>query len=182
MNDPKLLKMLDMDTPADLEYFEQLAELLEMDEDVDLDDLCELVSEADAQTLQELVHNYFEELTGNLPDDAQDVFSTADAIGQRLTMLAGSEAGDGAARQRFGEELYSFRSWLTSPEGAFVDGRPCSVLDAVTSCRMERFGGETHSYDFSPSLDYRLDELSIDLGTYSRVDVVRTPDDDEEEQ
>ena len=60
-----LYELLDIDTPADFQYFENLAALLECEDEIDDQALAQLLEGVDKKTLAELLHNYFEEMTDN---------------------------------------------------------------------------------------------------------------------
>ena len=47
MDKEKLYEMLDIDTPADFQYFEDLAELLECEEEIEEQALAELLEEVE---------------------------------------------------------------------------------------------------------------------------------------
>ena len=55
-----LYELLDIDTPADFQYFENLAALLECEDEIDDQVLAQLLEGVDKKTLAELLHNYFE--------------------------------------------------------------------------------------------------------------------------
>ena len=91
-------------------------------------------------------------------------------------LLAAENIND--SRRVFAEQLYYFREWLHKPDGAVVDKKPMSVLDAVTEHRAEKLGGESHKYIFTSVADYELEELSLSLGGYSKVDILSEDYDD----
>ncbi len=167
----ELYEKLEMEGPGDFEYFEQLADLIECEEDIPFDLFYSALSQVSGETMTELTGNYMEEISEALPDDLDDLFSLIDSIQQRLLLLADSLENP-ENRRSFAEELYKFRKWYRDPELALVDGRRTSVLDAVACAREESLGGPEREYDLSAALDYDLKELSASLGTYSKVDVV----------
>ena len=58
MDKEKLYEMLDIDTPADFQYFEDLAELLECEEEIEEQALAELLEEVERARREMAV--YFE--------------------------------------------------------------------------------------------------------------------------
>ena len=178
MDRERLFELLEIDDPADLDYFEQFAELIECDEYIDSELFAEALSGIRAESAGEITENYMEELSKHLPDNGDDLFALVDQIEDRLLMLAADIDDDPSARSRFAEELFRFREWYNDPDGAKVDGKPCSIRDAVTSAREEKLGAEKKSYDFSASLGYELKELSMGLGSYRKVDVVDDPEEE----
>ena len=57
MDKEKLYELLDIDTPTDFQYFENLAALLECEEDIEEQVLYSLVEEVDKQVLSDLIYN-----------------------------------------------------------------------------------------------------------------------------
>ena len=68
MNREQLYEYLDIDTPADFEYFENMAALLECEEDIHYEEVCALIEDVDKDNLAMLIDNYFEELSDFYPD------------------------------------------------------------------------------------------------------------------
>ena len=177
----ELYAKLDMEGPADFEYFEQLADLVESEEDIPFDLFYSVLSQVSSETMTELAGNYMEEISEALPDGTDDLFSLVDSIQQRLLLLADSlEVPDN--RRSFVEELYKFRDWYRKPGNASVDGEETSILDAVACAREEALGEPAHEYDFAKALDYDLAELSASLGRYGKVDVVGGDEEKEDEE
>lgn len=175
-----LFEMLDMDTPADFEYFEQFADLMESEEDIPFDLFYSVISEASPETMTELTGNYMEDLSNALPDDYDDLFTIVDSVQQRLLLLC-ENLDDSDSRRDYANELYRFRQWFHKEDGAFVDGKPCCVMDAAARARSEKFSGTEHVYDFSPSLGYELEGLSVGLGSFREINLVESEEPEEEE-
>ncbi|MCQ2566460.1 MAG: hypothetical protein MJ194_06435 [Clostridia bacterium] len=175
-----LFEMLDMDTPADFEYFEQFADLMESEEDIPFDLFYSVISEASPETMTELTGNYMEDLSNALPDDYDDLFTIVDSVQQRLLLLC-ENLDDSDSRRDYANELYRFRQWFHKEDGAFVDGKPCCVMDAAARARSEKFSGTEHVYDFSPSLGYELEDLSVGLGSFREINLVESEEPEEEE-
>ncbi len=164
-----LFDLLEIDRPEQFEYFEQFAELLECEEDIEFDDMFEALSGAAAENLGEFSENYFEELMNALPDSEQAAFAKLDSIQQRLMLLAADEDDNG--RRLFAQELYKFRDWYHEPGSAIVDGLSMSPMEALFECRADKLTGSEHKYDFSGFDRYELEELSMNIGNFSQIDV-----------
>ena len=80
MDREMLYKMLDIEEPADFQYFENLAELLECDEHIEYEDLYSLLKEVDKEILAQMIHDYFEEVSDFVPQDAAELFLLLDKI------------------------------------------------------------------------------------------------------
>ena len=66
MTKEELYDLLEIDTPADLEYFEQMADLLETEEEISRDLFRHALSEIRAENAGEFAENYVGELM-NVP-------------------------------------------------------------------------------------------------------------------
>lgn len=169
----KLFALLEMESAEELEYFEQFADLMEMDEELSFDLFYAALSGLNAETAGELAENYFEELAGALPDDENDMASLVDSVEQNLLLLA-SDIDQDEVRRSFAQQLYKFRTWYKDPVGAEVDGMAVSPFQAVVQAREDKLSGTSHSISFSGCSDYDLDDASYGLGRYEKVDVVNT--------
>ncbi len=166
MTKAELYDLLELDTPADFQYFEQFAELLETNQEVTEDQFMDVLSMVDAETMSELVENYFNELSAHLPDESQDLYGLVDSIQQRLKLLA-EGIDDGIFRRNLAEELCRFKEWYTEQVNVLVDNEYYTVFEAVTLRREEKLGGPKHRYNFDQALNYELSELSMNLGRVS---------------
>lgn len=171
----QLYELLELDTPADFTYFEQMADLIESEEDIQFDLFVNVLSQLDSDTAEELVENYFEEFNNAIPDADDDFVCLVDSVKQSLILLALDIENQ---RREFSEKLYYFRTWLHAKDGATIDGKSVSVLDAVTEHRCEKLGIETHKYSFPSVKDYELENLSMNIGTYSKVDILKEDNED----
>lgn len=175
----ELLELIELDSPEELEYFEQFAELMENEENIPFDLFYAVLSKASQETMTELTGNYMEDLGNGLPDNLEDLFTLIDSVQQRLLLLC-ETLDEGDSRRDFVQELYRFRQWFHKENGAAIDGKPCTVMDAIASARSCQFSGEEHDYDFSPSMNYELGDLSIGLGAFKEIDVDPENSPDEE--
>jgi len=163
--------MLDIDEPADLEYFEQLADLIECDEKIEYDDLFSAVSGVSAMNMGEFAENYFEEILKFLPDNSEDIYSVFTSIQQHWMMIAENlESGEGY--RQLADELDRFRSWYHDKSLALIDGKPASVCEAVFECRADKLQNTAHEYEFINAMGYEPEELTMNLGSFSKIDVV----------
>ena len=160
-----------MEGPEDLEYFEQFADLMEMDEDVPFDLFYMALSGMNAQTAGDLVENYFEDLTNAAPDEENELVSIIDSVEQNLLLLA-ADIEEDEVRRSFAEQLHKFRSWYKKDGSVLVDGEPASVFDAVLAAREEKLGGRACDLDFS-GCSYDLDDAAYGLGAYKKIDIVK---------
>jgi hypothetical protein len=170
MTKEELYEKLEIETPGNLIYFEQMADLIDCEESIPLDFLYEVLSALDSETAGDFIENYFEELSNALPDNENDMASLLEFIKQKLLMSTQNLEGR-RAETDFAEQLYNFRTWYHNPDGALLDGLPSSIFNAITEMRVQNLGLCSHRYDLSPSLDYDLDDVSFNLGEFSRIDI-----------
>ncbi len=178
MNRDSLYKLLEIDTPADLQYFEQVAELMECGEDIPFELFLDALSGIRAEDAGEIAEHYIEEISEALPEGSDDMFELLENIQNKLMLLA-EDIENSEVRRSFAEELYKFRTWYTEPFGASLDGNPASMMEAVTAARLEKLGQGSHRYNFDNRLGYDLEELSMNLGSFSPIDLVGSEDEKE---
>ena len=167
MDRDELFELLEMNDPGDFGYFEQFAELMECEDEVEYDDFYEALSLVSADTLAEINENYFTELDRAFPDDCDDFYEILQSVKDNLSHLV-SEADDEVYRREYVNQLYRFHEVFTKADGASVDGRPVSVMEALAEYRASRIDHTDHKYDFGNSLDYVPDYISIRLGGFDK--------------
>lgn len=181
MTKEELYEKLDIDSPADFAYFEQFADLIEAEDEIDERLVKDVLSEISSEDAADLVQNYFDDLTESLPDDADDIISLVDSIKQNL-ILCTEDLDSPSNRKSFAELIISFREWFHKKGNAKIDGQDTSIFYAAAEHRAEKIGQNSHSYDFSMSLDFDMEEISINLGAYKQVDILADEYDNDTEQ
>ena len=168
MDITELLEKLDIDSPSELVYFEQFADLMEDPEDISYDAISALTEGMEPSVLSELVGGYFEDIMQSVPDDEDDVYTLLHNIDTTLQTLASS--GEDEPLRLFNEELYRFRSWyLFEPCvlcSNLTDGteQEITLLEALANCRAKNFTDDDYDFDFTNALSFQLDEYIISLG------------------
>ena len=181
MTKEELYEKLDIDSPEDFSYFEQFADLIETEEKVEEGLVKEVLSAVSSQDAGDLVQNYFDDFTESLPDDADDLISLIDSIKQNLLMCT-EDLDIPANRKTFAELICSFREWLHKKGNAKIDGQSTSIFCAAAEHRAEKIGHGSHTYDFSMSCDFDMEDISINLGEYKQVDILADEYDTDTEQ
>jgi len=177
MDYEELLKILEIDSPQEFTFFEQIAEIVECESYIPLDTLTHFFPETDKDSLIELIEGYFEDILKCVPDSQTEFYTLLTMIGQALSGLAQSEDRD-EGMAHFSEEFYKFRNWYSIESEVHcvdvVDGKTLDipVAQALTLYRSERITGEEYRYDFSEALDYPIDEYIMPL------DALDTDEDD----
>jgi len=175
MTKEQLFEKLELESPIDFNYFEQMAELLECDEEISFDDFFSAISMLDGETAQSLIENYFEDFNGSIPDSDDEFVMMIESLKQNL-ILACSDIEN--TRRQFAELLYAFRQWMHEKSGAVVDGMPCTIIDALAEHRVEKLGGSSHKYEFPSVSKFEMEDISLSLGKYSKVDILKEEDED----
>lgn len=177
----KLLELLELDEPQEFEYFENFADLVENDDEVPADVLCELFSQVEPEAVSEIIGNYFDDALEALPDSATDVYVLMDSIKKALMGLIRA-ADDDDSVQYFCDELHKFKQWFSFESEVTCTDRESGkektlpVRDALTLSRLEKLGHESYDYDFSECLDYELDEYAVDFSDLAEEDVPESED------
>jgi hypothetical protein len=162
-------ELLDIDYPADFQYFENLAAFLECDEELNYDDVAELFAEVDKDTLSQLVDNYFEELTDFVPGSETGVFGILDNVRRALMGMART-CEDETMETKLADELERFRRWYSIDSKVYLtnlgtmDEKEFTLRDALVNARIEKLDGDKFQYDFSECENYQLDEYIVSFG------------------
>ncbi|MBQ6900618.1 MAG: hypothetical protein IJN72_07250 [Firmicutes bacterium] len=162
-------ELLDIDYPAEFQYFENLAAFLECDEELEYEDVAELFQGVDKDTLAQLVDNYFEELTDFVPGSETGVYSILDNVRRALMGMA-RNCDDDTMETKLADELERFRRWYSIDSRVYLtnlgtmDEREFTLRDALVNARIEKLDGDKFQYDFSECENYVLDEYIVSFG------------------
>lgn len=172
MNKEEFYELLDIETPADFQYFENLAAFLECDEQPEFEDVAALFAEADKNILAELTDNYFEEITNFIPGSQTEIFTILENVRRAIVGMCRSYEDDETLKAKLAEELERFRAWYSSESKAYctdlstMEENEMPLRDALVASRIEGIEGNSnkYQYDFSECMDYTLDEYIVSLG------------------
>lgn len=165
----KLYELLDIDAPRDFQYFENLAELIECEDDIEEGVLAELMEGVDKNVLAELIHNYFEEMTDFLPGDAAEVYGVLERIKFALMGLA-KNCEEEDLLVNLVDELERFRRWYSAESRVYCtsisrgEEEVVPMRDSITMARTEGLTGDKYEYNYSDCLDYKLEEYIMSFG------------------
>lgn len=171
MDKETLYKMLDIESPGDFQYFENIADLLECGEHIEYDDLYRLLKETDKEILARLIYDYFEELSDFVPQDAAELYVLLDKIKLSLMGMARTaDSGEESVLAGLAEETDRFRQWYSLGSSVVCSEigsgkeEEHTLRDAIGALRLEKLEGDKYEYDFSACLDYPLDEYAMSFG------------------
>jgi hypothetical protein len=159
----ELMEMLEIDEPGEFEYFENLADLIESDENIPEETMFQLFSQTDPKVVADLIHNYFEDVLEAMPESSTEMFTLLENIKRSLIgLLQTSE--DESHLLHFVEELYRFRVWFCAESEvtckSLSDGeeKVLPLRDALVLSRLEKMEEDEYQYDFEECLKYEIDE------------------------
>jgi len=181
----ELLEKLDIESPADLVYFEQFADLMESPIDIPFETLGLLIEGMDPIVLAELTSGYFEDILQFVPDGEDEVYTLLYNINTTLQTMA--EGGEDETLRLFAEELYKFRSWyLLEPNVLCINHtegteEEITLFEALTNYRSKNFTDDDFVFDFEGVFSYQLDEYIVSLGSLYNEGYDDDDSDDEED-
>lgn len=168
MNLKKLLEYLEIESPEEFEYFENLADLVEADAEMLPETIYQLFEQVDMELLGELMSNYFEEMMKAIPEDAAPLYTLLDSVKMALVGISRNieEENDLVL---LSDEFSRFRNWYSLDSTVWVQeigessrrekGMP--LRDALTLARIEMLGGEKYEYIFDEVLGYEIDQYTM---------------------
>ena len=154
-----------------MEYFEEFADLIEVEDTVEYEDIYKLLADSAAEDAGEIIENYFNELESGIPDPEQELFMLVENIKTGMLFLC-ENLEDPSTMSQLAEEIYKFRNWYVNEETTFVNGKETTVIDAIATARANKITGENADYDFTGSLNYELKDFSFSLGAFQGIDIV----------
>ena len=170
----ELLEMLELEEASQFEYFENLSDLVESDEEVHSDILYQLFSDVEMEILADILGNYFDELMESVPDDAPEVYTLLDSVKMSLVGMS-KNIGDETDLVRFAEQFADFRTWYSIESqvyicevGSYTDEQCVTMRDALTFARAENLGGTKYEYTFDEAMTLEIDEYVMSFADLAR--------------
>jgi hypothetical protein len=163
----ELLKLLEIESLSELEYFEQFSALFEYEDEIEFSLFSMLFSEIEGHLLSELTDNYFEDCISGIPDDSILLYSLMQTIRHGLCDLAREDEGS-KERAIYIEELFNFRQWFLFDSKVKCFDRvneellELSLFNSLILYRSEKLGDDTYDYDFSNCLDYNTENFNME--------------------
>lgn len=187
MDRNELLKYLDIEFGSEFQYFEDFANLVESEAEIDSDVIFELLEEVEMDVFRELAHNYFEDIMNTIPDSQIDVYNLLENIRRVLEGLSEAVKNEEEnALLKLADELNRFRNWYSCEYT--VDCRDLetneeseeTVRDALVNSRLEKLMGDSFNYDFERALKYELEEFIMTYADLAAEAEYEAMDNDEE--
>lgn len=180
MDRKEFFEQLDIEEASDFQYFENLALLLESDDDIEFELIAELINDMDIDVLAGLIDDYFNEITDFVPGSETEIFTLLDNIRRSLVGMARNPENETTVN-KLAEEIDRFRKWYSMDSAVYCTrvGETAeevnTVRDALVLSRLEKLGDDKYEYIFSEALDYPLDEYVM-----SFADMVALSEEEEE--
>ncbi|MEG0829215.1 MAG: hypothetical protein RSD88_01150 [Anaerovoracaceae bacterium] len=173
-----LLDYLKLEEPGEFQFFEDFADLIEMDTEIDSDTMYSFLSQVDLATFAQLINSYFEEALESLPEDAMNIYTLLDTAKMSFIGMANHIEKEGDL-VLLSEEFARFKTWYALDSKVKVISldkqnrlsKETSVRDAIVLARLERLGQEQFEYIFSGALDFKLDQYTIDFADLAAIDL-----------
>lgn len=168
MNFEKLLEYLELESPEEFEYFENLADLVEADVEIAPEAVYPLFEGIDMELFAELVSNYFEEMLKSMPEDAMEMYTLLDSVKMALMGMA-KNIGEENDLVLLTDEFCRFRDWYSLDSAVWVQEigesrtreKSLTLRDALTLSRLEKLGGEKFEYSFEEALRFEISEYTM---------------------
>ena len=170
MDKQGLLDLMDIESGADLKYFESIADLFETDEGYTSDDLFDALKGADVEIIKEHIEGYFSQMQESIPSEETEFYTLFEDLKKELSGLAETCASecDGEEYDRafmdLMDEIVRFHDWYIDDGlvGCVNDEtgeeETLSVRDSLFRVRAGQFTDESYRFDFTEALDYELSE------------------------
>lgn len=162
MDKVRFYRILDIDSPEEFQYYENLASLLEEDEFIEENLIKDLLKDIDMERLAEHMDSYFEGFLSHIPENESGMYITVDSIRRAFDGLI-FDGMDGTDLDELAKEISRFRKWYVHDLNAFnrLSGEESSVRDARYDIAAANLLGEEADYDFRTALDYELDGFNV---------------------
>ena len=164
MDKVRFYRVLDIDSPEEFQYYENLAALLEEDEFIEENLIKDLLKDINTERLAEHFDSYFEGFLSHIPDCETEMYVTIESIKRAFDGLIYDEMTHDDIDQ-LAKEISKFRKWYIHDQNAFnkLSGEETCVRDARYDIAAAKLLGEDADYDFRLALDYDLDGFNVRL-------------------
>ena len=160
-----------------MEYFEDLAELIESEDEIEYEDFFEALEGTLSEDMGEILENYMEEILNSLPDEEQELYMLLENIKTGMLFLC-ENLEDDSTRSQLAEELSRFKTWYTDELNTYLDGSKTTLIDAIATVRGNKITGEKSAVDFTGALDYELKDFNFSIGKFDKIDILESSEDD----
>ena len=162
MDKVRFYNILDIDSPDEFKFYENLSALLEEDEFIEENLIKDLLKDVDTGKLAEHFDSYFEAFLDHLPDNETEMYITVDSIRRAFDGMVYDGMTDEDISS-LASEISRFRKWYVHDLNTFnrLTGEEASVRDARFDIAAAKLLGEDSDYDFRLALDYDIDGFDV---------------------
>lgn len=170
MNKEDFYELIDIETPEDFKFYDNIENLVEADEPWDAAILLPVIREVEEDTLEEIVKEYFQGLQDRLPEEHTELYTLIYNAGRAMRGLSsGGDSSREDSLRRLAHELERFSRWFSKDskvEMKDMDSGEIQILplrDALGHISLEKLGMGNYTFDFEDALDYEVDEYVMNL-------------------
>lgn len=193
--------MVDIETPEDFKFYDNIENLIESDEEWDIDNLSPLLIEIPNDVMTELIDEYFKSLLDRLPDDETDLYTLIYNVSRTMKSVLnadgissefGNENSDiekehaNNPKRRLAYELKKFSDWFSRENLVDIkdleNGKEfkAPLRDVLGMITLEKLGIGSYSYNFDDCNDYELDEYILNFSDFACSEATENAGDDHE--
>lgn len=157
MDKTTFYNILNIDSPDEFQYYENLAALLEEDNYIETNLVKDLLKDVDMELVAESTETYFEEFLKAIPDEETSLYITVEAI-QRAFVDMMTEEMNADDISLLADEIVRFRKWYVQDTLAYdkVRKEEVSVRDARYDIQAAKLLGENTDIDWRNAYDYEV--------------------------
>lgn len=162
MDKTTFYNILNIDSPDEFQYFENLASLLEEDNYIEANLVKDLLKDVDMELVAESTENYFEEFLKAIPDNETSLYITVEAI-QRAFVDMMTEEMNADDISLLADEIVRFRKWYVQDTLAYdnIKKEEVSVRDARYDIQAAKLLGEKTDIDWRNAYDYEVNGAGV---------------------
>ena len=194
-------ELIDIETPEDFKFYDNIENLIEADEEWDIDLLSPLLIEIPNDVIIDLLDEYFKSLLDRLPDDETDLYTLIYNVGRTMKAVVNTDGvrevsdkepvyfnGENSAdtKRRLAYELKKFSDWFSRNNLVDIknleNGRECKapLRDVLGLITLEKLGMGSYSYNFDNCNDYELDEYILNFADLAGTEEIDNMEDNVE--
>lgn len=193
--------LVDIETPEDFKFYDNIENLIESDEEWDIDNLSPLLIEIPNDVMTELIDEYFKSLLDRLPDDETDLYTLIYNVSRTMKSVLNADEGssnfdddnisidkeyDHSAKRKLAYELKKFSDWFSRENLVDIkdleNGKEfkAPLRDVLGMITLEKLGIGSYSYNFDDCNDYELDEYILNFSNFAGSEAAENAGDDYE--
>ena len=162
MDRERLFEKLDIDSPEEFKFYENLETLLEDDEHIEEELISEILLAADPDLISEHIDQFFDSFSANIPDEETELSIVLDSFRNNISTAASFENNEDSI-SNLSSEIYKFRKWYVIDHNAVDEksGEEISVRDARYEILAAKLLGDEVSIDFGRALTSGPDSYAV---------------------